>query len=591
MSANNSLIVQVRRGTTAQTASYTGPLAELIVDTDQKLISVQDGVTAGGNYLAPLSFAQAAFVAANSTVIGTSAAFNKANLANVLAQNSYNLANTVNTYSYSAYSVANSAQSNTVITQGVDTTQNTWISSNSAFTQSAYSVANSAQSNTVITQGIDTTQNTWISSNSAFTQSAYSQANTANTNAQTAYILANTANAVAQSAYTFANTVNTYSYSANTFLQANDALVLSTSKSYTDTANTGLKSYSDATYFSKQGGTVSGNVIVQNNLTVQGNISLTGNVISYQVSGNTGQFFGYSSNGFNALYAGIPTGYFVDPQIITQFTANYNGYAGVNHQNINSGANSSSDIFLTSDNGTLMDGFLDLGIGSSTYAYPGYTLLGPNDGFLNITGNTSTGGGKLVLSTGYLNDIVFAVNGQNIGNDLMRVSASNNNILIYPNVPSVNIKSGSLVVTGGVGISGNVYASGIYDNGIELGNYANTINAYAYSANTFLQAYDAVIYQYAVSAFTQANSANILAQASYTYANTLASASGYTANSVIFANTTGYLSNTISLSYYTSNNTLVSSNSNVSTSLFVAYGPSNGLVDIAKIALAQSLIV
>lgn len=440
MSANNSLIVQVRRGTTAQTASYTGPLAELIVDTDQKLISVQDGVTAGGNYLAPLSFAQAAFVAANSTVIGTSAAFNQANLANVLAQNSYNLA----------------------------------------------------------------------------------------------------------------NTINTYSYSANTFLQANDALVLSTSKSYTDTANTGLKSYSDATYFSKQGGTVSGNVIVQNNLTVQGNVSFTGNVISYQVSGNTGQFFGYSSNGFNALYAGIPTGYFVDPQLITQFTANYNGYAGVNHQNINSGANSSSDVFLTSDNGTLVDGFLDLGIGSSTYAYPGYTLLGPNDGYLNVTGNTSTGGGKLVLSTGYLNDIVFAVNGQNIGNDLMRVSASNNNILIYPNVPSVNIKSGSLVVTGGVGISGNIYASGIYDNGIELGNYANTI---------------------------------------YSFANTLASASGYTANSVIFANTTGYLSNTISLSYYTSNNTLVSSNSNVSTSLFVAYGPSKGLVDIAKIALAQSFIV
>jgi len=515
MSANNSLIVQVRRGTTAQTASYTGPLAELIVDTDQKLISVQDGVTAGGNYLAPLSFAQAAFVAANSTVIGSAAAFTQANSANVLAQSAFNKANTANSIAQGAYDLAN--------------TVNTY----------SYSA------------------NTFLQANDALVLS----------------------------------TSKSYTDTANTFLQANDALVLSTSKSYTDTANTGLKSYSDATYFSKQGGTVSGNVIIQQNLTVQGNVSFTGNVISYQVSGNTGQFFGYSSNGFNALYAGIPTGYFVDPQLITQFTANYNGYAGVNHQNINSGANSSSDVFLTSDNGTLMDGFLDLGLGSSTYAYPGYTLLGPNDGYLNVTGNTSTGGGKLVLSTGYLNDIVFAVNGQNIGNDLMRVSASNNNILIYPNVPSVNTTSGSLVVTGGVGISGNVYASGIYDNGIELGNYANTINAYAYSANTFLQANDAVIYQYAVSAFNQANSANILAQASYTYANTLASASGYTANSVIFANTTGYLSNTIRLSYYTSNNTLVSANANVSTSLFVAYGPSKGLVDIAKIALAQSFIV
>ena len=77
--------------------------------------------------------------------------------------------------------------------------------------------------------------------------------------------------------------------------------------------------------------------------------------------------------------------------------------------------------------------------------------------------------------------------------------------------------------------------------------FANTVNAYAYSSNTFLQANDAVIWTYANSAysvaniasaniallinvnntqntsinaaFTQANSANILAQAAYNAAN------------------------------------------------------------------------
>ena len=40
----------------------------------------------------------------------------------------------------------------------------------------------------------------------------------------------------------------------------------------------------------------------------------------------------------------------------------------------------------------------------------------------------------------------------------------------------------------------------------------------------------------------------------------LASQSGYTANTVLFANTTGYINNTINLSFISANNTLISSN-------------------------------
>jgi len=110
--------VQFRRGNTAQTAAFTGALAELTVDTEQKTIVVHDGVTAGGTTLATKAFAQAAFNAAN-TAAGTvgqlaythaNAAFDKANSANVLAQAAFDAANTAQgTVGFLAYTHANAA--------------------------------------------------------------------------------------------------------------------------------------------------------------------------------------------------------------------------------------------------------------------------------------------------------------------------------------------------------------------------------------------------------------------------------------------------------------------------------------------------
>ena len=161
--------------------------------------------------------------------------------------------------------------------------------------------------------------------------------------------------------------------------------------------------------------------------------------------------------------------------MITQFTANYNGYAGVNHQNINSGANSSSDVFLTADNGTLNDGFVDLGIGSSTYNYPGYSLIGPNDGYLFTTGNTTTGGGKMIIGTGLNNDVVFATGGLNTTNEVMRVTSANTVVIKSP-IATTNTTTGALQVTGGISTQNDVQASNVYSQGTNLLNYANTIS-------------------------------------------------------------------------------------------------------------------
>jgi hypothetical protein len=81
--------LQLRRGTTAQTAIFTGALAEVTVDTDKKTIVVHDGSTQGGfplpvniDVLAASGLAQQAFDAANNAFVqGGQVAFGQANAA------------------------------------------------------------------------------------------------------------------------------------------------------------------------------------------------------------------------------------------------------------------------------------------------------------------------------------------------------------------------------------------------------------------------------------------------------------------------------------------------------------------------------
>jgi len=135
--------------------------------------------------------------------------------------------------------------------------------------------------------------------------------------------------------------------------------------------------------------------------------------------------------------------------------------------------------------------------------------------------------------------------------------------------------TGTLTVAGGVGIKGNVFTGSIYITGtsnnltfvdgttlstsptasisaaFDKANTANTLAQGAYdkanTANTLAQ-----------GAYDRANTVNAFAQAAFDKANTggSGSSSGYLANSIIFANTTGYLSNVNGLQFFSSNNTI-----------------------------------
>jgi hypothetical protein len=97
------------------------------------------------------------------------------------------------------------------------TTQATAAASN-AFTQAAYSLANTVASNlsanNTLQSNINSTQNTWISSNAVYSNAAYAFANTINTYAYSAYAFGNTVNTYAYSAYAYSNTINAYAFSA-----------------------------------------------------------------------------------------------------------------------------------------------------------------------------------------------------------------------------------------------------------------------------------------------------------------------------------------------------------------------------------------
>ena len=104
--------VQLRRGNTAQTSTFTGATAEITIDTDKETVVVHDGSTAGGFPLARESSSSSASSYANSAFIHANAAFAYANTivsdtqidpyARAHANAAFNTANTAQTTAVAA---------------------------------------------------------------------------------------------------------------------------------------------------------------------------------------------------------------------------------------------------------------------------------------------------------------------------------------------------------------------------------------------------------------------------------------------------------------------------------------------------------
>lgn len=123
------------------------------------------------------------------------------------------------------------------------------------------------------------------------------------------------------------------------------------------------------------------------------------------------------------------------PNTIYQGTGSSKSYVQNNLQNINN--EGSADWVATADNGDDATGYIDMGIGGGNYDY--LTDAGelgpfkPNDGWIQVVGNTGIGKGNLVIMTGTSNtsvsevgSIIFSVGNQAYANIAGYISRQNN---------------------------------------------------------------------------------------------------------------------------------------------------------------------
>ena len=397
--------------------NYTDGLLYFANATGVRAFSANDSILAN----AAFAQANAAFNAANSSS-GTAAAYNQANAA--FAQ-----ANNISSY----------ANAQIAITQGVDTTQNTNISSAQLFANGAFTAANAVNT---------------------YAYAAYASQNITAGFANAAYTLANTVNVYSYSAYGFANTINVYAYSAYSaqnitasfanaaFAQANAAF---------NQANTGSSSapafnQANAAFIQANNAYNKANSALANTGgTLTGSLGITGSSSNIVVSQSATA--SDVTNTFNHLYT------------LGLFSGNTDQSIQVGAQNFANTANSSTDFALYNNIGTDTNNYIDLGITSKAYntTLNGFTASQPGDGYLysngvNLLLGTYTPGTNMKVFIG--------------GYTSANVSTTFN----APNTASSSNTTGTLLVQGGVGVTGNVYSDKIYTNGLYYAANGNPIS-------------------------------------------------------------------------------------------------------------------
>ena len=167
------------------------------------------------------------------------------------------------------------------------------------------------------------------------------------------------------------------------------------------------------------------------------------------------------------LYVGSGAAGFSSAAALTNPVAVFNvtatDYAQIAFKNSSSNANASTDFIAYSNNGSDTDGYIDMGITSSNFLDPDFTITGKGDGYIFMVGAAGgTDQGNLVFATGDTgsqNKIIFAAGGLASDNEQMSITPDEN-VHIEINTPSTSPTTGALTIVGGVGISGDINIAG-----------------------------------------------------------------------------------------------------------------------------------
>lgn len=163
-----------------------------------------------------------------------------------------------------------------------------------------------------------------------------------------------------------------------------------------------------------------------------------------------------------------------------------NSYSQIAAQNKNTGTGASFDFVAYPDNAGANDvnGFIDMGIGSSTFADPAYSVTGPNEGYVFMSAPAGSGSsGDLVIATdssGTTNKIRFYANGYDQAINSYAVAIHGNNqlevkntlVVSGPSVVNAVSVGGTLGVTGNANVAGTLGVAGATE-------VSNTLNVTA----------------------------------------------------------------------------------------------------------------
>ena len=148
---------------------------------------------------------------------------------------------------------------------------------------------------------------------------------------------------------------------------------------------------------------------------------------------------------------------------VAVFKADADDYAQIAFRNASNAANASTDIIVYPDNGTDFAGYMDMGVTSSAFNDPAFTLTGANDGYIFYEAPAdTTGAGNLVIATGDKgseNKIIFGAGGLSSDNAQMSITPDVN-VHIEIATPSTSSTTGALTVVGGVGVQGDMNIEG-----------------------------------------------------------------------------------------------------------------------------------
>jgi hypothetical protein len=213
---------------------------------------------------------------------------------------------------------------------------------------------------------------------------------------------------------------------------------------------------------------ISGDVNIEGDLTMEGSLNLSG---SLDYSGVDLLPIGAGAFAFSQDLT--------NPVLVVQTDAD--DYAQIAFRNTSNAANASTDIIVYANNGTDDAGWIDLGITSSAFADPEFTITGINDGYIFYVAPEGTAGeGNLVIATGDTggdNSIVFAAGGLASNNAQMKI-VPDETVHIDIDTDSTNSETGALTVAGGAGFLGSVSIEGLIrvDGASYLGDGAEAFN-------------------------------------------------------------------------------------------------------------------